>query len=66
MDAGHRPVNFGNAVIGDLGVVTGREGEKSLASAMIADPVAHVMCLIPMFHHPLRHARSSIRNRARV
>ncbi|PPJ49461.1 hypothetical protein C0075_02555 [Rhizobium sp. KAs_5_22] len=46
--------------------VTSRDGRCSFMSAMIADPVAHIMCLIPMFHHPLRHARSSIRNKARV
>ena len=37
-----------------------------VAPAMIAGRVAHVMCRIPKFQHPQRHARSSIRNTPRV
>lgn len=37
-----------------------------VAPAMIAGRVAHIMCRIPKFQHPQRHARSSIRNTPRV
>lgn len=60
------PETEGTAARSPGKAVTGRDGRCLFSSAMIADPVAHVMCLIPMSHHPLRHARSSTRNRARV
>ena len=60
------PGNARDTAKGARLAVTSRDGRCTRTSAKIADPFAHIMCLIPMFHHPLRHARSSIRNKARV